>query len=89
MLTDNFSRVGSAKDTVFGRKIVVQLPDNKGRAIGAFYFTKGRLFALEATVLAARGNAASPDADRFIDFVAFVLSGTAPDAIELQTPELE
>jgi len=89
LLTDTFSRVGTGKDTVYGRKMVVELPDNKGRATGAFYFTKGRLFALEATVLPARGNAATPDPDRFVDSVAFVLSGTAPGATELETPELE
>jgi hypothetical protein len=56
VLTDTFSRVGSGKDAVYGRKIVVDLPDNKGRATGAFYFTKGRLIALEATVLPARDS---------------------------------
>jgi hypothetical protein len=89
VLMDTFSRVGSGKDAVYGRKIVVDLPDNKGRATGAFYFTKGRLFALEATVLPAKGNLASPDPDRFIDSVAFVLSHTEAGAVELETPKLE
>src|SRR5262249_15943830 len=39
VLTDTFSRVGSGQDAVYGRKIVVDLPDNKGRTTGAFYFT--------------------------------------------------
>jgi hypothetical protein len=89
VLTDTFSRVGSGKDAVYGRKIVVDLPDNKGRATGAFYFTKGRLIALEATVLPAKGNFASPDPDRFIDSIAFVASHTEPGAVELETPKLE
>ena len=89
VLMDAFSRVGSGKDAVYGRKIVVDLPDNKGRTTGAFYFTKGRLFALEATVLPARGNLASTDADRFIDSIAFVLSHTEPGAVELETPRLD
>jgi len=89
VLSDTFSRVGSGKDTVYGRKIVVELPDNKGRATGTFYFTKGRLFFLEATVPSARGSTASPDADRFVDSVAFVLSRTPPNAIALETPELD
>jgi len=89
VLMDAFSRVGSAKDAVYGRKIVVDLPDNKGRTTGAFYFTKGRLFALEATVLPAKGNLASTDADRFIDSIAFVLSHTEPGAVELETPRLD
>jgi hypothetical protein len=89
VLVDTFSRVGSGKDAVYGRKIVVDLPDNKGRTTGAFYFTKGRLISLEATVLPAKGNFASPDPDRFIDSIAFVLSHTEPGAIELETPKLE
>src|SRR5262249_699444 len=50
VVSDTFGRVGSGKDAVYGRKIVIDLPDNKGRATGAFYFTKGRLVSLEATV---------------------------------------
>ncbi len=60
VLMDTFSRVGSGKDAVYGRKIVVDLPDNKGRTTGAFYFTKGRLISVEATVLPAKGSFASP-----------------------------
>jgi hypothetical protein len=89
VLMDTFSRVGSGKDAVYGRKIVVDLPDNKGRTTGAFYFTKGRLISVEATVLAAKGSFASPDPDRFIDSIAFVLSHTEPGAVELETPKLE
>jgi len=89
VLMDTFSRIGSGKDTVYGRKIVVDLPDNKGRTTGTFYFTKGKLISLEATVLPAKGNLASPDPDRFVDSIAFVLSHTEPGAIELETPKLE
>jgi hypothetical protein len=89
VLMDTFSRVGSGKDAVYGRKIVVDLPDNKGRTTGAFYFTKGRLISVEATVLPAKGSFASPDPDRFIDSIAFVLSHTEPGAVELETPKLE
>ena len=89
VVADTFARVGSGKDAVYGRKIVVDLPDNKGRTTGAFFFTKGRLISLEATVLPAKRNFASPDPDRFIDSIAFVLSHTEPGAIELETPKLE
>ena len=89
VLMDTFSRVGSGKDAVYGLKIVVDLPDNKGRTTGAFYFTKGRLISVEATVLPAKGSFASPDPDRFIDSIAFVLSHTEPGAFELETPKLE
>jgi hypothetical protein len=47
------------------------------------------MFILEATVLPARSNAATQDPNRFVESIAFVLSRTAPDAIELTTPELE
>ena len=89
IVKDTFSRIGSGKDAVYGRKIVVDLPDNKGRTTGAFYFTKGRLISLEATVLPARGNPATADPDRFVDSIAFVLSQTEPGAVELETPKLE
>jgi hypothetical protein len=89
VLTDTFSRVGSGQDAVYGRKIVVDLPDNKGRTTGAFYFTKGRLIMLEATVLPAKGNVASADPDRFVDSIAFGLSRVEPGAVELETPKLE
>jgi hypothetical protein len=89
VLMDTFGRVESGKDAVYGRKIVVDLPDKKGRATGAFYFTKGRLISLEATVLPANGNFASPDPGLFIDSIAFVLSHAEPGAVELKTPKLE
>lgn len=89
VLTDTFARVGSGKDTVYGRKIVVDLPDNKGRTTGAFYFTKGRLISLEATALPAHGNFASPDPGRFVDSIAFVASRGEPSVVELETPKFE
>jgi hypothetical protein len=89
VLNDVFARVGSGKDTVYGRKIVVDLPDSKGRTTGAFYFTKGRLISLEATVLPAHGNLASPDPGRFVDSIAFVPFRTEADVVELETPKFE
>jgi hypothetical protein len=89
VLMDTFGRVEPGKDAVYGRKIVVDLPDHKGRTMGAFYFTKGRLISLEATVLPANGDFASPDPALFVDSIAFVLSRTEPGAIELETPKLE
>jgi hypothetical protein len=88
VLTDAFSHVGSGKDAVYGRKIVVDLPENKGRATGAFFFTNGRLFALEATALPARANSASPDANRFIESISFVPNRPDPAAVELEVPAL-
>ena len=88
VVSHTVARVGSGKDAVYGRKIVVDLPDNKGRATGVFYFTKGRLFSLEATV-PANGNRASPDPARFVDSVAFGLPRTDPGAVALETPQLD
>jgi len=89
VLVDTFARVEPGKDSVYGRKMVVDLGDNKGRSTGAFYFTKGRLFSFEATVLTANGDFASPAPGRFVDSVAFVLSRVEPGAVELKTPALE
>jgi hypothetical protein len=89
VVMDTFGRVEPGKDSVYGRKIVVELPDNKGRATGAFYFTKGKLITLEATVLPAHGDYGSPEPGRFIDSLVFVLSRTEPGAVELKTPELD
>jgi hypothetical protein len=88
VVSDTFARVGSGKDAVYGRKLVVDLAANRGRATGAFYFTRGKLIALEATVLPAHGDLASPDADRFVDSIAFTVT-TEPGTIELDTPKLE
>jgi hypothetical protein len=89
LLMDAFGRVEPGKDAVYGRKMVVDLPDNKGRVTGAFYFTKGRLISLEATVLPAHGDYGSADPGRFIDSLVFTLSRTEPGAIELETPALD
>jgi hypothetical protein len=86
---DTFARVDPGNDAVYGRKIAVNLPDSKGRVTGAFYFNKGKLIVLEATVLPAHGDLASPDPGRFIDSIAFAPSRAEPGAIELQTPRLE
>jgi hypothetical protein len=40
-------------------------------------------------LLPAHGDPASPDADRFVDSIAFAVNPTAPGAIELETPKLE
>src|SRR5882724_5089912 len=87
VLLDAFGRVEPGKDAVYGRKIVVDLPERKGRTTGAFYFTKGRLISLEATVLPANGDFGSPDPALFVGSIAFVLSRTEPGAIELETPK--
>ena len=89
VVMDTFSRVESGKDTVYGRKIVVDQPENKGRTTAAFYFTKGKLISLEATVLPANGNYESPDPGRFVDSILFVVSRADKNAIELPILQFE
>ena len=89
LLMDTFGRVESGKDTVYGRKIVVDQPDNKGRTTGAFYFTKGKMISLEATVLPANGNYESPDPGRFVDSIVFVLSRADKNAVVLPSLRFE
>jgi|SRR5687767_5691961 len=88
-LTDVFTRVESGRDAVYGRKLVVDQPDNKGRTTGAFYFTKGKLIALEATVLPANGNYDSPDPGRFVDSIVFMLSRADKNAVVLPSLRFE
>jgi hypothetical protein len=89
LLTDTFVRVESGKDTVYGRKLVIDQPDNKGRTTGAFYFTKGKMISLEATVLPANGNYDSPDPARFIDSIVFMLSRADKNAVVLPSLKFE
>jgi hypothetical protein len=89
VLMDTFSQVESGRDTVYGRKIVIDLPMNKGRTTGAFYFNNGRLYTLEATVLPASGNYTSPDPERFVGSIRFMLAHTEPGAVELIAPKAE
>jgi hypothetical protein len=86
VLMDTFARVEPGKDSIYGRKMTVDLPKNGGRTTAAFYFTDGKLISLEATVLPANGDYTSPDPGRFIDSIAFVLSRTQPGATELPLP---
>lgn len=89
VLMDTFGRVESGKDTVYGRKLVVDQPDSKGRTTAAFYFTKGKMISLEATVLPANGNYASPDPGRFVDSIVFVLSRADKNAVVLPSLRFE
>ena len=89
VLMDTFGRVEPGKEAIYGRKITVDLPKNGGRSLGAFYFTKGKLYVMEATVLPANGDYATPDAGRFIDSVTFNLARADKSATELKVPAAE
>jgi len=82
---DSFGRA----DRHYVRKLPIDLPNTGGRTTGALYFVNGRIVSLQATVLPANGDFGSPDPALFVDSIAFVLSRTEPDAIELATPKLE
>jgi len=83
VLMDTFGRV----DRQYGRKLTVDLPNNGGRSTASFYFIRGRLIHLQATVLPANGDYESPDLGRFIDSVAFFTVRARPDATELPMPK--
>lgn len=86
VLMDTFGRVEPGKEAIYGRKITVDQPNNGGRTLASFYFTKGILYTLEATVLPANGDYATPDAGRFIDLVTFNLARADKSATELKLP---
>ncbi len=86
---DTFGRVEPGKEAVYGRKVSLDLPNNGGRTLAAFYFTNGKLYTLEATVLPANGDYATPDASRFIDSLTFNLGRADKSATELKTPKAE
>jgi hypothetical protein len=81
-LMDAFGRV----DRQYGRKLTVDLPNNGGRSMGAFYFINGRIVSLQATVLPANGDYETPETGRFIDSITFFAVRAADEAIELPPP---
>jgi hypothetical protein len=82
LLMDTFGRL----DRQYGRKLTIDLPDNRGRTTGAFYFVNGRIVSLQATVLPANGDYGSPEMGRFVDSITFFTERAADDAIELPAP---
>ena len=79
VLMDTFGRV----DRQYGRKLTVDLPNNGGRAMAAFYFVNGRVVSLQATVLPANGDYETPDMARFVESIAFFTVRAPDEAIEL------
>jgi len=73
-------------DRQFGRKFSIDLPNNSGRSMAAFYFVDGRVVSLQATVLPANGDYDTPDMGRFVDSLTFFTVRAADDAIELPPP---
>jgi hypothetical protein len=73
-------------DRQYGRKLTIDLPNNAGRTMAAFYFINGRIISLQATVLAANGDYDTPDMGRFVDSLTFFTVRAPDDAIELPAP---
>nr|TFG54591.1 MAG: hypothetical protein E4H34_02260 [Hyphomicrobiales bacterium] len=72
------ARTGRREDPeggVWGREVTVDLPDNRGRVVGACYFTMGRLYRFEAPILPENGNLNALDAVRFTNAFAFHYDG--------------
>src|SRR5438874_10848537 len=86
VLMDTFARVEPGKEAVYGRKVTINQPNNRGRTLAAFYFTNGKLYSFEATVLPANGDYGTPDAGRFVDSVTFNLARADKSATELKIP---
>lgn len=80
VLADSEARV----EANYGRKMTVDLPDNRGRSMAGVYFTKGRLIRLDVTVLPANGDYGTPDMGRFVDSIAFGPGREEADATELK-----
>jgi hypothetical protein len=86
VLMDTFGRVEPGKEAIYGRKMTVDQPNNRGRTTAAMYFTNGKLYVMEATVLPANGDYATPDTGRFIDSITFNLGRADKSATELKIP---
>jgi hypothetical protein len=83
LLMDAFARV----DRHYGRKLSVDLKNNGGRKIAAFYFINGRIISLQATVLPANGDYDNPELARFVDSITFFPERAADDDTELPLPK--
>lgn len=70
-------------DAYIGRRITADLTGNRGRLSGAFYFKRGHLILLVATVLPANGDYGSPDLGRFVESLSFQSSRVDAAATEL------
>jgi hypothetical protein len=81
------SNVDARVDQNYGRKLTVELPNNGGRSMAAFYYKNNHLIELEVTVLPANGDYETPDTGRFVDSIAFLDSRVEKDATEVKLPK--
>ena len=82
IIMDHFGRINN----LYGRKTTVDLPDRGGRSMASFYFNRGYLYIMQATVLPANGDYNAYEMARFVDSQTFLTRNMEPDSIELQLP---
>jgi len=81
-LMDNYGRIGD----LYGRKATVELPNNQGRSMASFYFNKGYLYQMVATVTPQNGDFGTPDLSRFVDSEVFLARQMEANAVDLKLP---
>jgi hypothetical protein len=72
-LANMTTRIEPGAAAVYGRLVSVNLKDNKGRRQTACFYTKGRLYKIDATVLPENGQPNSSQAIRFTNSMRFNL----------------
>ena len=70
-LANMTARVEPGARAVYGRLVSVDLNDNGGRAQTACFFTKGKLYKIEAIILPEHGQPNSSQAIRFTNSLSF------------------
>ena len=80
VMADSEARV----ESIYGRKMTVDLPNNGGRSMAAIYFAGTYMVELVTTVLPANGDYGTPDTGRFIDSIAFGPGREEADATEIK-----
>ena len=70
-LANMTTRVEPGARAVYGRLVSVNLRNNQGRRQTACYYTKGKLYKIEATVRPEHGQPNSSQAIRFTNSMSF------------------
>ena len=89
IVVDTFARVEPGKDSVYGRKMVVDLPDNKGRTMARSSSSRASSSRWKRPRFRPRGDYQSPDPARFVNSIAFNPTRAGEGAIALQPPKLD
>ena len=68
---DTSDRIGNRAAAVYGRHLTYDRKDG-GRSTMGFFFTKGKLYVIEAIILPTNSDIGSPDALRFQQSLCFL-----------------